>query len=201
MNEILPGVFHWTAVHPNLNLEVSSYLVTPGRVTALDPLLPEEGVDAFRGREPEQVVLSNRHHLRDAERLAEAFDCPILCNELGLHEFEDGPDVQGFSAGDEVSPGIRAHGVDPSWPDETVLQLDLADGVLAIADGLIHYGQVRFVSDEYLGDNPEEVKRTLTRAYARLLDLDFDHVLFAHGPPLVGGAKEALRSFLESRPS
>ena len=53
------------------------------------------------------------------------------------------------------------------------------------------------VSDEHLGDHPDDVKRGLKEAYGRLLDLDFDNLLVAHGDPVVGGAKEALRSFVE----
>jgi hypothetical protein len=46
-------------------------------------------------------------------------------------------------------------------------------------------------------DDPEETKRGLRSAYARLLDLDFDVLLMAHGTPLVGNAREALRRFAD----
>jgi hypothetical protein len=46
-----------------------------------------------------------------------------------------------------------------------------------------------------LGDDPEGVKTGLRRSYRRLLDLDFDSLLFAHGDPIVGGGKDALRGF------
>jgi hypothetical protein len=35
----------------------------------------------------------------------------------------------------------------------------------------------------------------------RLLELDFDHLLFAHGEPLVGEGKAALREFVSERDS
>jgi hypothetical protein len=45
-------------------------------------------------------------------------------------------------------------------------------------------------------DEPEDTKRGLRHAYERLLDLDFDLLLLAHGRPVVGGAKETLRKFV-----
>ncbi|HXS42981.1 MAG TPA: hypothetical protein VN751_00030, partial [Solirubrobacteraceae bacterium] len=65
------------------------------------------------------------------------------------------------------------------------------------ADGLVSSrGAVGFVPDRLLGDDPEGVKAGLREAYRRLLDRDFDDLLFAHGDPLVGGGKAALRDFV-----
>lgn len=47
-----------------------------------------------------------------------------------------------------------------------------------------------------MGDDPEAVKDGLRAAYRGLLDLPWDTLLLAHGNPVVGGAKTALRSFL-----
>jgi hypothetical protein len=37
----------------------------------------------------------------------------------------------------------------------------------------------------------------LRASYRRLVALDFDVLLLAHGDPVVGGAREALRAFIE----
>jgi len=44
-------------------------------------------------------------------------------------------------------------------------------------------------------DDPQATKRGLREAYRRLLELDFDLLLLAHGEPVVDGGHEALRSF------
>ena len=44
-------------------------------------------------------------------------------------------------------------------------------------------------------DNPEETKAGLRDAYRRVLDLDFDLLLLAHGDPMITSGKEALRAF------
>jgi glyoxylase-like metal-dependent hydrolase (beta-lactamase superfamily II) len=58
------------------------------------------------------------------------------------------------------------------------------------------YDGLRFVPEQYM-DDPERTKEGLRAAYRRLLDLDFDTLLVAHGEPVVGGAKAALREFAE----
>jgi hypothetical protein len=41
------------------------------------------------------------------------------------------------------------------------------------------------------------VKRLIREKAAPLLDEDFGHLLFAHGNPLVGGEREALKAFAD----
>jgi hypothetical protein len=204
MKEILPGVFHWTAYHERIRQPVSSYSVTHagGAATLIDPMLPEGGLESLRGPGvPERIVLTNRHHLRHGERIVQEFGCPVLCQRFGLHEFEEGPSVEPFDFGDELAPGITALEVGAICDEETALHLQAGDGALAFADGLVHYRARApgFVPDPLLGDDPEAVKRGLRQSFAGLLDLEFDHLLFAHGPPLIGDGKAALRHVVEQR--
>jgi hypothetical protein len=46
-------------------------------------------------------------------------------------------------------------------------------------------------------DEPEQTKRGLRDAYRRLVELDFDLLLLAHGEPVVGGGRQALQAFVE----
>jgi len=194
MNEIAPGIFHWKAFHENIRTDVSSYFLAESG-TLLDPMEPAEGLDWFDGRSPERVVLTNRHHYRHSDRFRERFDLPVACNEAGLHEFEDGPQVDGFSIGDEVAPGVTAHEFGAIAPDDTALHIATAPGFLAFADGIVNYRKLSFVPD-FLMDDPEKVKRGVYQDSGRLLELDFDGLLFAHGEPMVGGGKDALRAFV-----
>jgi hypothetical protein len=201
MQEILPAVTHWTAFHERIRRRVSSYYVAGDAATLIDPMLPEGGVDAVaRLGQPEVIVLTNRHHLRNSERFSEAFGCPILCHEAGLHEFADGgPEVRAFRFGDRLRPGVDAIEVDAICPEETALHIDAGDGAVAIADSIIRYGgEIGFVPDPLLGDDAEEVKRSIRAALGRLLELEFDALLFAHGEPIPSGGRAALERFLES---
>ena len=199
IREVLPGIYHWTAIHPRIRVPVDSYYVAAARVV-LDPVVPREGLEWFEDHEPPtQVVLTNRHHLRHSTRFAEAFGCPIRCCEPGLHEFADGPEVEGFAFGEELAPGITPHQVGAICPDDTALHIRTdGGGALAFADGLQRPrgGGLTFVPGILMGEDPAGVRAGLRESLSHLLDLEFDHLLFAHGDPLIGGGKEALRAFL-----
>ena len=199
MNEILPGVWHWTALHEKIGFDVSSYFVE--RAAALiDPMLPPDGVDAFRGREPELILLTNRHHYRHSDRFTEEFGCPVLCHEEGLHEFEGGPAVQGFAFGDDVANGVLALEVGALTPEETAFHVDAGPGALSFGDALVSTlgDGLEFVPDKYIGDDPEAVKEGLRESFRRLLAHDFAALLVAHGEPMPTGGKAALIQFAAS---
>ena len=193
MREIAPGLFWFTARNEKIGLDVSSYWLPEERVV-IDPMLPEEGLDAFADAPPEHVLLTNRHHDRRAWDYVERFGATVHCVRVGLHELEGRGEVAGFDFGDELPGGITAHEVGAICPDETALHIP-ARRALACADGVVHYGGLHFVPD-YLMDDPEDTKAALRVAYARLAEtLEFDNLLVAHGDPVVGGARESLREF------
>lgn len=194
MEEIIEGVFHWEAIHPNTGSEAGCHFVT-GSGTAIDPLLPDEGIEWFDGRGVERVVLSTRHHLRHAPEIAARFGCPILCHEAGLHEFEGGPEVEGFAFGEQLAADVVALEMDAISPDDTVLRIEVSGTALLFADSVVNRGSLGFVSDGLIGDDPEQVKEDIRRHCAALLDEGFEHLLFAHGDPLAVVGRPALQAF------
>lgn len=212
--EILPGVFHWTATHPKIGIEVSSHLLADAKVL-LDPLLPVGGLDWLRRHgPPEHIVLTNRHHWRHCSEILEAFPVPVWCNELGLDEVagERGVEhVRGFTAGTKLLGGIETHEVGVLCPDETALRIPLGDGsaCLAVADGVVRMGEdlrgdgpLTFVPNELIADDAAEVpavKRGLRDAYRRLCALEWETLLLAHGLPLVGDGRQRLLAFAAAR--
>jgi glyoxylase-like metal-dependent hydrolase (beta-lactamase superfamily II) len=197
MREIAPGLWHWTALRERIRHDVSSYYLAAERVV-LDPMLPEEGLGWFEehGR-PEHVLLTCRHHDREAWRLREAFGCTIHVVESGAHELEGRGEFATFAWGDELPGGIRAEEVDALSPDETAFWIP-AHRALAVGDGVVRRpGRpgVSFVPDELM-DDPEQTKAGLRAAFTRLLELVPEHLLLAHGDPVVGGAADELRAFL-----
>ncbi len=197
MQEVLDGVFHWTAKHPNIGIDVGCHFVA-GSGTAIDPLLPAEGIEWFDGRDVQRIVLSNRHHLRHAPQIAARCGCPILCHEAGLREFEGGgPQVTGFAFGERIAPDVVALEMDSICPEDTVLRIEAGGGALLFADSVISYGGLGFVPDNLIGEDAEGVKRRVREHCSALLAEDFEHLLFAHGEPLLGNGPEALRAFAE----
>lgn len=199
MREIAPGLWHWSAEREQIRALVHSYYLPHERVI-LDPMVPAEGVEWFEAvGAPEHVLMTNRHHDRDAWILREHFGCEIHCIRNGLHELEGRGPVTAFDFGDSLPGGIIAYEVDAICPDETALHIP-AHRALACADGVVRWPSagegLRFVPD-FLMDEPAETKRRLCDAYRSLLELDFDLLLMAHGDPVLTGGKEALRRFVD----
>lgn len=198
MQEIAPGVWHWTAQHDHIGFDVSSYYLAGERVL-IDPMIPPEGIVWFEEHgAPEHVLLTNRHHDRHCWKLRDRFGCVVHCVRNGIHELDGRGSVEPFDFGDELPGGAIAYEIGAICPDETALYIP-SHGALACADGVMRYGEeLSFVPEQYM-DDPEETKRRLRESYAALLDLelDFNLLLLAHGNPVLGGAKEALRTFTQ----
>jgi hypothetical protein len=105
------------------------------------------------------------------------------------------PAVDRHEFGDELTAGIRPHAISESWPDETALEIP-GHRAVAVADGVINYDGLGFFADFLLGEDPEAEKQRLRTGFARLAaEVDFDHLLLAHGTPIVGDGREQLRRF------
>ncbi|MDT5029675.1 MAG: hypothetical protein QOE61_6633 [Micromonosporaceae bacterium] len=199
VNELAPGLWHWTSRHPHIGSDVSSYYLESERVL-IDPMIPPEGLEWFEQHgAPEHVLLSNRHHDRDAWKLHEAFGCQVHCIRNGLHELEGRGPLVPFDFGDELPGGVIAHEIGAISPDETALHVP-AHHALACADGVTSRGEgsrLAFVPDQLM-DDPESTKQALRQAYRGLLEsgLEFDLLLLAHGNPVAPGGREALEEFL-----
>ena len=199
MEEVRPGIWHWSAPHPKIRIPVHSYYLSSERVL-IDPIAPEEGLEWFAEHgPPTDALLTNRHHLRSSELFAERFGVAIRAIRAGMHEFSNGPPVEPFDAGDELPGGVVANGVGAICPDETALYIP-THAALAVADGAVRWeagGPLQFVPDQYM-DEPEQTKAGLRDSYRQLLELDFEHLLLAHGDPFIGDGREALAAFAHS---
>lgn len=197
MEEIAPGIRHWSSTHPRWGIVVHSYALPEERVV-IDPLADGDVLDQLEQLgPPEHVLLTNRHHYRSSGELAERFGAKVHCAREGLHEFTDGQHVEPFDFGDELPGGIVAHRVGAICPDETALHIPKLDA-LALADGAVRWepeSPLGFVPDHFM-DEPEKTKDGLREAYRRLAaELEFRHLLLAHGDPFIGDGRETLARF------
>jgi hypothetical protein len=193
MRELAPGICHWTAPHPNLGVDVSSYWI-PGLRLLLDPIAVPDEVD-----DVDCILLTCRHHVRDSIEAAERFDATIQAPRPGMHDYGDDTPIQPYNFADPLVGGqVTAHQVGGLSPDETALHIPSV-AALSIADGAIRYGdELHFVPDQYM-DDPEQDKADLKRGFSELADqLDFDVLLLAHGTPYPSGGRDALRRLAES---
>ena len=195
MKEIAPGIWHWKAKHPRIGVNVSSYFL-PGPSVLLDPMAPGDVPDRLQELgPPREILLTNRHHYRDCQKLHERFGCVIRAPRTGMHEFDEHQPVEPYDFGEALAGGeVTVHEVGAICPDEAALYVSSVSA-LAVADGVINYRELGFVPDNLM-DEPEQTKEGLKAAYRGLAaELDFDNLLLAHGDPVIGGARDELRRF------
>ncbi len=200
MKEILPGIFHWTTYHEGIGQDVHSYYVSSSDPAYLiDPRVPEEGIGWFENHNlPRNIYLTNRLHYRHSKELSAHYGAEVWCHKDGLQAFGRGKKVKGFDHGDELPGGVLALEVGVLCPEETAFYIPLSKGVLSIGDAIVRDdGELGFVPDYLMGDDPEGVKHGLRRVFTSHLKRDFDNLFFAHGEPLIGGARKELRRFLK----
>jgi hypothetical protein len=193
MQEITPEIRHWTAVHPNIGWTVSSYWL-PGLRVLLDPLAVPDEVDGI-----DEIVLTNRHHRRDAFAASERFGAPVRVPRVGLHEFADDDPVEPYDFGEPLANGaITPHQVTELWPDDGALHIPSLDA-LAIADTVLSEdGELKFMPDSCFDDVDAE-QQSIEAGLARLAEeLEFSHLLLAHGAPLASEGRQRLREFAEA---
>jgi hypothetical protein len=193
--ELIDGLFHWTAVHPNIGSRVSSYYVAPARAV-IDPIEPEDGWDALPGP-VEVILLTSGHHTRGAAELAGRLEISVRTSQPAADRIGGALAVEVDAPGTEVAPGITSLHIGALSADEGAYHVALDAGAVAFADGVVHTGsELAFVPDGLIGEEPERVKAELATAFEALLsDKAFDHLLFAHGQPVVGGGRLALSEF------
>ena len=197
--EVASGILHWSATHAGIGEDVSSYYLTGARVL-LNPIMPPDGLEwFFTGPPPVAVVLTNHHHRRDSREFAERFGIKVHLVGAGAELFED-PEValEPFAFGDTILGGLTSHHVADAWPDETAIEIP-GCRALAVADAVVRVdGQLSLIPDQYM-DDPSVEKPQLVEGMQRLVDsVDFDHLLIAHGDPVLGDGRDQLRAVLSS---
>jgi len=198
MEEILPGIYHWTQAHPKIKIDVSSYYLKPERVL-IDPLIPNEGLEWFAECPPENIYLSIRHHYRHCGEFEKEYGCTVWCVEQGMHEFTTGEAVRAFHFGDMLPGKVKAIEIGSICPDEGALYIEREGGCVVLADGCVRMkgGALQFVPDALLGADPAAVKDGLKAAYLSLMEeYDFLHVLLSHGGPMIGDGRVQLEAFI-----
>jgi glyoxylase-like metal-dependent hydrolase (beta-lactamase superfamily II) len=188
VRELLRGVWHWEARHPDWTPsdggpdgwgpDVSSYAIDEGkRLLLVDPLSPPSLVDELAsGREP-VVVLTCPWHRRDALAVVE---------RLGASVFVPPPDegdpdpVKGhvFEAGEKLPVGVEAF---PGMlPNDLVLWIESRRALLT-GDTLVDRGKgLEFPVDWATeGAPPDQILESLRQ----LLELPVELVLPTHGAP------------------
>ncbi len=212
VQELAPGLWHWTALHPEWKPSDAEegegwghevgcvYLEAPDSTVLIDPQVPaapEErkrflghlDADVERAGKPVAVLLTVAAHERSAPELAERYSAEIWAHEREVERYGATAD-RPFPSGASLPGGVAA--VDAAF--EVVLWIPahaalVAGDILLGSDG----GGVRVCPDSWLGPwSPADVRENLRP----LLDLPIERILVSHGEPVLTGGRAALERAL-----
>jgi glyoxylase-like metal-dependent hydrolase (beta-lactamase superfamily II) len=212
--EIAPGIWRWTARHPEwhpgeFGAEVASFALHTGDdLLLIDPQLPEddapvlEWLDGLANDSAVHALITIGYHVRSAEALCERYGGRIygphtcakrLTNEKLLTEFTPGtPGPAGSSA---FAIGKPRRTERPLWlPSHNALAF--GDAIVTTPEN-----ELRVWSNTPLD---AKVRRFYRERFAPtlepLLELPVEHVLVTHGEPIVGSGARALREAAGAEP-
>jgi glyoxylase-like metal-dependent hydrolase (beta-lactamase superfamily II) len=191
MREVVEGVWHWEAPHPDWKAGegwdqiVSSYAIADGeRLLLFDPLALPGEIEALAAGREAAIVLTNPWHARDALDLA---------GRLGAALYVPPPDAgdpdslpgEVFSGGDRLPVGVEAY--EGFEPNDLVLWVE-SRGALVVGDSLIDQGGGLEIPAGWLreGVTREEVAERLRPVLERPVEI----VLATHGGPTDRAALE-----------
>jgi glyoxylase-like metal-dependent hydrolase (beta-lactamase superfamily II) len=207
VRELRPGVWYWTARHPDWtpeeggpegwDPEVTSYVYeAPEALVVFDPLSPSwSDLDERVARlGPPNVLLTIYWHARSAQKILDRYEgARVFAHENRLEQMRERVTLTDtFGEGDVLPAAVEAM---TTREGEALFWL-AAHGALVAGDVLLgdERGGVRVCPDSWLGDKitPEDVRNDLRPVLYRPLEL----ILLAHGQPVVENAREALERAL-----
>ena len=195
---LTPALTIWQVYDPDVKAELSSTSIRiEDRLFLVDPIplaasaLEELTADASIC----SVFLTNSNHARAAVSFAAktgAAICASAVTATSLFELE----ILAVRPGDLAGDRIEVIGLEGAAEGEIALHFKDDGGAIVMGDALINFGQDGFalLPKKYCAD-----QKAMRRSLRQLLDFTFARVLFAHGPPIVSGAREKLEEMLRIR--
>ena len=191
------GRYYWQVYNPAVKTELMSTTLNAGDAWYFfDPVpLAPAALGEFsvkpgcRGA----ILLTNANHERAAREYRECFRLPIIAHPDAAQSLELSLDQT--TADGEALFGQLVVVALPGAAVGEVAYFHAATRTLWVGDALIHAEPFGFAAlpAKYCND-----ERRLHAALPRLLELDFDQIIFAHGTPILSGAHARLSELVAS---
>ena len=211
--EVAPGLWRWTAPHPDWTPEADEggegwgrdvgclYLEASDALVLFDPLEPDEADERERfwraldrdveTRGTPHVLLTIYWHTRSSQAVLDRYAGAHVWAHESTRE-EIGKRVRytdTFSFGDKLPGGVVA--IDALRAQEVMYWLP-DQATLVTGDVILgtHDGGLRVCPDSWLPDETD--RREFRGALRTLLDLPIERVIVSHGEPVLRDGREAL---------
>jgi glyoxylase-like metal-dependent hydrolase (beta-lactamase superfamily II) len=197
LRELRPGLWRWTAFHPEWKEDVGSVAYDgPDTLVLIDPLLDTgDALDGLVARvgKPVTVLVTVFWHTRSASLLADRHDARVLAPSGGKAAVRRrAPTTEAFGPGDAL-PGVEAL---PTARANEVVYWIPAHRAVVPGDVLLGApgGSVRLCPASWLPAS--KTLDDLAGSLRPLLELPVTRVLVSHGEPVLRNGRAALERAL-----
>jgi len=200
LREIVPGVLAWSWFSASHGYDFHGHLVRhAGGNLCIDPVeAAEDDLAAIAREGVARVLLTNRNHVRSAERVRERTGAPIAIHPADA-DYARG---QGATVSEALHDGERCGPfivvpVPGKSPGEVALHWP-ERGLLIVGDALIGNppGRLGLLRDRVM-DDPQQLRRSVRALTA----LDLDVILVGDGVPVLSDAGARLRELVAGFPA
>ena len=208
MREIAPGIFRWSARHPEWHpgrwgAEVASYAVRDaGRTLLIDPLVADEQwaeLDSVVQGEV-AIVITIPYHVRSAAGCARRYR-GVIWGHRGCRKRLSADDPFQELSPESTPPGVRPIAIGKPRRNETPLLVESC-GALCFGDALVGVpGSEGPLRVWFFSDYSEQwYRRRFLPSLEPLRELQVRAVLVTHGEAVVANAQGELERALERDP-
>jgi hypothetical protein len=193
LDQVAPGIFLWHVYDNTVKADLfSTALKTPLGIFLIDPIPLTPGAEAALRTYDKisGIFVTNVNHARAAGQFANTFGIPIFVH-AELVDTADFPNATGMSDG--KTDGLTGIGIDGGPRGEMALHYDQGAGTIVLGDALINFEPHGFdlLPAKYCLD-----ARQMRRSLEKLLDYKFERMFFAHGTPILSGARGRVEQLL-----
>ena len=204
MQELRPGLWTWTAPHPDWtpdadgwDRDVRSYAYDSGPCLVLfDPIAPPTLIEGLIESQDVAVLRTVHWHARSAVECVERFGATVYAPKASVAQLEESTALtpKGYAAGDELPGGVFVQVT--YYAEEAILWIPAHHAIVA---GDVLLGGERGLHVQPDSWLPNGVTREALRDALRpLCDLPLELILLTHGDPVAEDAREVLRAALDA---
>ena len=216
--QLTADIHRWTARHPEWHpeyewaREIACFAVQAGDTLVLvDPQAPADAerfwaeLDALaEAHERIAVLITIHYHVRSTtdvyRRYSERMEVSVHAHPSVRERLGSDVPMTDIEPGEPLPAGARAFAIGSPRRSETPILLPDARA-LAFGDAVVGVdGELRVWQLAGMSTRREWYEGRFLPTLRPLLDLDFEHVLVTHGPPVIGDGRERLRRGLDAPP-
>lgn len=193
--QVMAGICFWQGYDPALKVDLCSSTVQTGAgLYFIDPipLAKEPLAELLSAATPAGIILTNGNHERAASDYRKKFNIPVFAHAEARGEFDIGVDhwVDGSAP---LPDGLQAIHLPGAAKGEIAIHSGIHGGVMFVGDALINIPPhgFSFLPGKYCID-----EKLMRQSLRKLLQFSFEAMTFAHGLPIVSGAKKRLEQLL-----